>query len=64
MTRPLAALMLIAAGCVAAPAARSQATNRIEGVVVVAGPGPTVQSGYPSATTTSRPVRPARQTRP
>ena len=41
--------MLIAAGCVAAPAARSQATNRIEGVVVVAGPGPTVQSSYPSA---------------
>ena len=48
MTRSLAALTLVAAVCIAAPAAGSQATNQIEGVVVVAGPGPTVQSSYPS----------------
>jgi len=49
MTRPLAALVFIVAGCIAAPAARSQSTNRIEGVEVIAGPPPTVQSSYPSA---------------
>ncbi len=49
MTPPFAALMLIAAGAVAAPDARSPATNQIEGVEVVAGPPPTVQSSYPSA---------------
>ncbi len=44
MTRPLAASMLIAAVCLGASAANS---NQIEGVTVVAGPGPAVQSTYP-----------------
>ncbi len=47
MTRLLAAFMLIAPCCLAAPAARAQATKSVEGLVVVAGPGPTVQSSYP-----------------
>jgi hypothetical protein len=40
--------MLIAACCLAAPAARAQAT-KVDGLVVVAGPGPTVQSTYPAS---------------
>jgi len=45
MSRPLAALMLIAAGCLPV---RAQAANQVEGLVVVAGPGPTVRSTYPT----------------
>ena len=47
MTRAVAALMLIAAGCALAPAA-SRAANQIEGVTVVGGPGPAVKSSYPA----------------
>jgi hypothetical protein len=47
MTRPFAALMLIAAGCVAAPAVGAEAPSPVKGLVVVAGPGPAVQSSYP-----------------
>jgi hypothetical protein len=48
MTRALAALVLIAAAWLAAPAAASPATNRIEGIVVDGGPPPAVQSSYPA----------------
>jgi hypothetical protein len=46
VTRALAALMLFAPSCLAAPSARTEATQ-VEGVVVVAGPGPAVKSTYP-----------------
>jgi len=49
MTRPFAAPVLIALCCLAAPAASAQAPKEVEGVVVEAGPGPTVKSTYPSA---------------
>jgi hypothetical protein len=48
MMRSLAAVVLIGA-CMAAPAARSQPAKQVEGVVVVAGPGPAVQSTYPAS---------------
>jgi hypothetical protein len=47
MIRSLA-LVLIAAGSVAAPAARSQVRNQISGIVVDGGPPPSVQSSYPA----------------
>ncbi|HTX47826.1 MAG TPA: hypothetical protein VME40_00425 [Caulobacteraceae bacterium] len=47
MTRPLAAL-LVAASCLAASGAWAQA-NKVAGLVVMAGPGPTVQSTYPAS---------------
>jgi len=49
MTRPLAVPVFIALCCVAAPAAQAQSPKEVEGLVVVPGPGPTVQSTYPSA---------------
>jgi hypothetical protein len=49
MMRPLAAVVLIGACCFAAPAARAQAAKEVEGVVVVAGPGPAVRSTYPTS---------------
>jgi hypothetical protein len=47
MTRPLAAALLIAA--LAAGSAGAQPANEVHGLVVVAGPGPTVTSTYPAA---------------
>jgi hypothetical protein len=49
MMRFLAAVVLIGSACLAAPAARSQGAKVVEGVVVVAGPGPAVQSTYPTS---------------
>jgi hypothetical protein len=40
--------MLLTLSCLAAPAVRAQA-NKVDGLVVVAGPGPTVQSTYPAS---------------
>lgn len=48
MTRLLAASTLVAASCIAAHAASAEAT-KVDGLVVVGGPGPTVQSTYPAA---------------
>lgn len=48
MTRVLAALVLAAAGCISAPAALAQSSNRISGIVVDSGPPPAVQSSYPA----------------
>jgi hypothetical protein len=47
MMRPLGPV-LVAACCLAAFAARAQPANPIQGLVVVAGPGPAVQSTYPA----------------
>ena len=49
MTRPLAAAVLIALGCLAASAAGAQTPKEVQGLVVETGPGPTVQSTYPKA---------------
>jgi Bacterial Ig-like domain len=49
MTRPLAASVLIALCCLTASAASAQGAKEVEGVVVEAGPGPTVKSTYPAA---------------
>jgi hypothetical protein len=49
MRRRLAALVLIAAGCLAAPVAGYGATNQIEGFTVDGGPGPSVYSSYPAS---------------
>jgi hypothetical protein len=49
MTRPLAVPVLIALCCLAALAARAQTPKELQGLVVVAGPGPTVRSTYPEA---------------
>ena len=49
MMRCLAAIVLMGAFCLAAPAATAQAAKQVEGVVVVAGPGPAVKSTYPAA---------------
>jgi hypothetical protein len=49
MTRPLAAPLLVAVACAAAPAAKAVSTNQIAGFVVEGGPGPTVQSTYPAS---------------
>ncbi len=48
MIRPLAVLTLIAAGSLAAPAARADAGKEVQGLIVVPGPGPSVQSTYPA----------------
>ena len=48
MMRPLAAVALIGACSLAAPAARAQAVKNVEGVVVAGGPPPAVQSTYPA----------------
>jgi hypothetical protein len=42
--------VLIALCCLAAPAARAETAKEVQGLVVVAGPGPTVKSTYPNAT--------------
>ena len=47
MTRPFAAIML--ATCGLASSAWAQASKQVDGLVVVAGPGPTVQSTYPAS---------------
>ena len=47
MMRPLVAPVLIA-GCLAALASRAQPPKTVQELVVVPGPGPTVQSSYPS----------------
>ena len=49
MTRPLLARALIALWCLAGPAAGAEAPKVVQELVVVPGPGPTVQSTYPSA---------------
>jgi hypothetical protein len=49
MMRRLATVVLISACCLAAPPARTQPVKQVEGVVVVAGPGPIVQSTYPTS---------------
>ncbi|HEX3917512.1 MAG TPA: hypothetical protein VHW60_09260 [Caulobacteraceae bacterium] len=48
MIRALAASALIATACLAALSASAQATKQVEGLTVVPGPGPTVQSTYPA----------------
>jgi hypothetical protein len=49
MMRSLATVVLVSGCCLAAPAAKTQPVKQVEGVVVVAGPGPTVQSTYPAS---------------
>lgn len=49
MTRPLAAPLLIALCWLVAFAARAQTPKEVQGLTVVPGPGPTVQSTYPNA---------------
>ena len=49
MTRPLVAPVLIALCCLAAPAASAETPKVVQELVVVPGPGPTVQSTYPNA---------------
>jgi len=49
MTRPLVAPVLIALCCLAAPAAGAQPPKEVQGLVVEAGPGPTVKSTYPNS---------------
>jgi len=49
MTRSLVFSLLITVLCLAALAARSQTPKEVKGLVVTAGPGPTVQSTYPNA---------------
>ena len=49
MKRPLATPALIAASCLAAFAAKAQSANEVQGLTVIPGPGPTVQSTYPGA---------------
>jgi hypothetical protein len=48
MTRPLAALTLIAACGLAPLGARSDSTTEVNGLTIVARPGPAVQSTYPA----------------
>jgi len=48
MTRPFVAPVLIALCSLAALAARAQAPKEVQGLVVVAGPGPAVKSTYPN----------------
>jgi hypothetical protein len=49
MTRPFVAPLLVALCCLVAPSARGQNPKEVQGLVVQAGPGPTVQSTYPVA---------------
>jgi hypothetical protein len=49
MTRPLVAPVIIALCCLAAHAVRAQTPKEVQGLVVVPGPGPAVQSSYPKA---------------
>jgi hypothetical protein len=49
MTPRIATLALIAAAGVAAPVAASYAANQIEGIEVLSGPPPIVQSSYPTS---------------
>jgi hypothetical protein len=51
MTRPLLAPALVAAGCLTALAAGAQTANQVQGLTVIPGPGPSVQSTYPGAGT-------------
>ncbi len=53
MMRSLAASLLIAACCLVALDARAEGTKEVEGLLVVPGPGPSVQSTYPAAKATA-----------
>src|SRR5271154_3227392 len=49
MTRPFVASVLAVLCCLVAPAAKAEPPKVVQELVVVPGPGPTVQSTYPKA---------------